>query len=78
MSAAPADDRRSEPAVSAVPARPVPPGPIPPDDRPPELPPPTEVPLVNIANMLTVSRLVLVPVFLLALFTETAPTRSGG
>ena len=32
--------------------------------------PPTPVPLVNIANILTVSRLVLVPVFLVALFSD--------
>jgi CDP-diacylglycerol--glycerol-3-phosphate 3-phosphatidyltransferase len=32
----------------------------------------TPVPLVNIANILTVTRLVLVPVFLLALFADTA------
>jgi CDP-diacylglycerol--glycerol-3-phosphate 3-phosphatidyltransferase len=31
---------------------------------------PTRVPLLNIANILTVSRLLLVPVFLLALFAE--------
>jgi CDP-diacylglycerol--glycerol-3-phosphate 3-phosphatidyltransferase len=60
VSAAPADDRRSEPAAP----------PIPPDDRPPALPEPTQVPLLNVANVLTVSRLVLVPVFLLALFTH--------
>ncbi|WP_245614346.1 CDP-diacylglycerol--glycerol-3-phosphate 3-phosphatidyltransferase [Actinokineospora inagensis] len=34
-----------------------------------ELPEPTEVPLLNVANLLTLTRLVLVPVFLLALFT---------
>nr|WP_042185752.1 CDP-diacylglycerol--glycerol-3-phosphate 3-phosphatidyltransferase [Kibdelosporangium sp. MJ126-NF4]CEL16863.1 CDP-diacylglycerol--glycerol-3-phosphate 3-phosphatidyltransferase [Kibdelosporangium sp. MJ126-NF4]CTQ91909.1 CDP-diacylglycerol--glycerol-3-phosphate 3-phosphatidyltransferase (EC 2.7.8.5) [Kibdelosporangium sp. MJ126-NF4] len=36
----------------------------------PEVVPATPVPLLNIANILTVSRLVLVPVFLIALFTE--------
>ncbi|MBM7775826.1 CDP-diacylglycerol--glycerol-3-phosphate 3-phosphatidyltransferase [Actinokineospora baliensis] len=36
----------------------------------PELPEPTQVPLLNVANLLTMTRLVLVPVFLLALFTE--------
>ena len=65
MNPAPADDRRGEPAVSAAP-----PHPVPPDDRPPELPEPTPVPLLNAANLLTVSRLVLVPVFLLALFAD--------
>jgi CDP-diacylglycerol--glycerol-3-phosphate 3-phosphatidyltransferase len=35
-----------------------------------ETPPVTPVPLLNVANILTVSRLVLVPVFLVALFTE--------
>jgi CDP-diacylglycerol--glycerol-3-phosphate 3-phosphatidyltransferase len=34
----------------------------------PALPEPTAIPLVNVANLLTVSRLVLVPVFLLTLF----------
>jgi CDP-diacylglycerol--glycerol-3-phosphate 3-phosphatidyltransferase len=34
----------------------------------PALPEPTAIPLVNVANVLTVSRLVLVPVFLLTLF----------
>nr|WP_084793756.1 CDP-diacylglycerol--glycerol-3-phosphate 3-phosphatidyltransferase [Actinokineospora bangkokensis] len=34
------------------------------------MPEPTHVPVLNIANLLTVSRLVLVPVFLLALFTD--------
>ncbi|WP_328618780.1 CDP-diacylglycerol--glycerol-3-phosphate 3-phosphatidyltransferase [Actinokineospora pegani] len=34
------------------------------------MPEPTRVPLLNIANMLTVSRLLLVPFFLLALFAE--------
>ncbi|GLZ40158.1 CDP-diacylglycerol--glycerol-3-phosphate 3-phosphatidyltransferase [Actinokineospora sp. NBRC 105648] len=34
----------------------------------PVLPEPTEVPLLNVANLLTLSRLVLVPVFLAALF----------
>jgi CDP-diacylglycerol--glycerol-3-phosphate 3-phosphatidyltransferase len=33
-------------------------------------PAPTEVPLLNVANVLTVSRLVLVPVFLVVLFTD--------
>ena len=36
----------------------------------PATPPRPPVPLLNIANILTVSRLVLVPVFLVALFTE--------
>ncbi|MGX7825027.1 CDP-diacylglycerol--glycerol-3-phosphate 3-phosphatidyltransferase [Actinokineospora sp. 24-640] len=52
MSAVPTED--DEPAV--VPPRPVP------------TPVPTHVPLLNIANLLTMSRLALVPVFLLALF----------
>ncbi|WP_104479757.1 CDP-diacylglycerol--glycerol-3-phosphate 3-phosphatidyltransferase [Actinokineospora auranticolor] len=36
----------------------------------PDLPEPTRVPLLNVANLLTLSRLLLVPVFLLALFAE--------
>ncbi|MGH3863294.1 CDP-diacylglycerol--glycerol-3-phosphate 3-phosphatidyltransferase [Actinokineospora sp.] len=35
----------------------------------PVLPEPTQVPVLNIANLLTLSRLALVPVFLVALFT---------
>ena len=69
MSAAPADDRRSEPAVPPIPPMPSMPS-LPPDDRPPALPEPTQVPLLNVANVLTMSRLVLVPVFLLALFAH--------
>ncbi|MCG8917295.1 CDP-diacylglycerol--glycerol-3-phosphate 3-phosphatidyltransferase [Actinokineospora sp. PR83] len=41
-----------------------------PEHHAPGLPEPTQVPVLNIANMLTVSRLLLVPVFLAALFTE--------
>nr|WP_243727157.1 CDP-diacylglycerol--glycerol-3-phosphate 3-phosphatidyltransferase [Actinocrispum wychmicini] len=37
----------------------------------PEVDAPPPVPLVNIANILTVTRLVLVPVFLVALFTDS-------
>ena len=37
---------------------------------PPALPEPTEIPLFNVANALTVSRLALVPVFLLTLFAD--------
>ncbi|RSM83987.1 CDP-diacylglycerol--glycerol-3-phosphate 3-phosphatidyltransferase [Kibdelosporangium aridum] len=36
----------------------------------PEVVPVRPVPLLNVANILTVSRLILVPVFLIALFTE--------
>ncbi|HEV2784217.1 MAG TPA: CDP-diacylglycerol--glycerol-3-phosphate 3-phosphatidyltransferase [Actinophytocola sp.] len=35
---------------------------------PPSLPEPAAIPLLNVANLLTVSRLVLVPVFLMTLF----------
>jgi CDP-diacylglycerol--glycerol-3-phosphate 3-phosphatidyltransferase len=42
---------------------------VPPPATPVE-PVPTPVPILNVANVLTVSRLVLVPVFLLALFTD--------
>ncbi|MGH3830064.1 MAG: CDP-diacylglycerol--glycerol-3-phosphate 3-phosphatidyltransferase [Pseudonocardiaceae bacterium] len=43
----------------------------PPAAPPPALPPPeTRVPLWNLANLLTMSRMVLVPVFVLALFTK--------
>ncbi|QFU92311.1 CDP-diacylglycerol--glycerol-3-phosphate 3-phosphatidyltransferase [Amycolatopsis sp. YIM 10] len=62
MSAAP-----SEPAEGET-------GP-PPAPRPVELPEPTPVPTLNVANLLTLSRLVLVPLFVAALFagdgTET-------
>ena len=55
MSAVPTEDE--DPAV-------VPPPPVP-------IPVPTHVPVLNIANLLTLSRLALVPVFLLALFAGT-------
>jgi CDP-diacylglycerol---glycerol-3-phosphate 3-phosphatidyltransferase len=55
--------------VSTAPAEPSPQT-VPPVSDVPTGPEPTPVPLLNIANILTVSRLVLVPVFLAALFTE--------
>jgi CDP-diacylglycerol---glycerol-3-phosphate 3-phosphatidyltransferase len=41
-----------------------------PAGEPPDTPVPTTVPLLNVANALTVSRLVLVPVFLITLFMD--------
>ena len=71
MSAAPADDLNGPPAEPAapIPSEPVP-AEGPPPERTPALPAPTPVPLLNAANLLTVSRLVLVPVFLVALFVQ--------
>jgi len=43
---------------------------VPPEDHPADAAEPRQVPLLNIANILTVTRLVLVPVFLVALFTD--------
>ncbi|GAA4445958.1 CDP-diacylglycerol--glycerol-3-phosphate 3-phosphatidyltransferase [Actinokineospora soli] len=45
--------------------------PVVPPPRPVPTPVPTHVPVLNIANLLTLSRLALVPVFLLALFAGT-------
>lgn len=60
MSTAPADPSHETQSVP----EPAPPAPA------PEVAPVREVPLLNIANVLTVSRIILVPVFLFALFAD--------
>ncbi|MDQ3576318.1 MAG: CDP-diacylglycerol--glycerol-3-phosphate 3-phosphatidyltransferase [Actinomycetota bacterium] len=63
--------QRSAPVVEpAFADRPVPVLPVDHAHDRPVLPEPTQVPVLNVANLLTVSRLALVPVFLVTLFVD--------